>query len=164
MATTTARAQITQPPDRLRAKVGADFTGVDPEAVARAEAALQAMSGQFGGWLEEEVARLEAARRRRHAPDADQASLQELQLRAHDLKGLGGTYGFPLITRACASLCRLLDDEGARGSAPLALVDAHVDTVRVLVRDDVRDPAHPEGLALCQALESRVAAYVRTRD
>ena len=155
--------QIIQPSDRLRARVGADFGGVDPVAVARAEAALQALSGEFTAWLEEEVSRLEAARSRVRTAGAAPATLQELHRRAHDLKGLGATYGFPLVTRVCAGLCRLLDD-GAGAHAPLSLLDAHVDAVRALVRDDVRDPAHPTGLALCEALEAQVAAALASRS
>lgn len=155
-----ARAQIIRPPDRLRARLAARFTGVDPETIARAEAALQALSGQFAGWLEEEVAGLEAARSRLQAAAEDAAALQDVHLRAHDLKGLGGTYGFPLVTRICASLCRLTDPGGAAGAeAPLTLLGAHVDAVRALVRDGVRDPAHPVGRAVCEALEAQVAAH-----
>ena len=139
---------------------GAGAGGVDPGAVARAEAALQALSGEFAAWLEEEVARLEAARLRRRAAGEDAAALEELRLRAHDLKGLGGTSGFPLVTRACASLCRLLDREAAGTPTPPALVDAHVDAVRALMRQDAHDPAHAGGLALCEGLEARVTAHL----
>lgn len=150
-----AAVEIIPPSDRLRSRVGARFGGVDPAVLARAEAALLAMSDRFPGWIEEEVARLEAARDelRRGEPGA----LQHLQSRAHDLKGLGGTYGFPLVTRACASLSRLLDD-GSPTPAAMALAGAHVAAVRMLVREGVRDAADAAGAAVCEDLEAQVAA------
>jgi hypothetical protein len=39
--------QIIRPPNALRAKVGG-FGGIDANAIAKAEAALKAMSAQFG--------------------------------------------------------------------------------------------------------------------
>ena len=153
---TTAAARTPRP----RPGPGEQVPAPPMEAVARAETALRQLADQFAGWLEEEVARLEAARTAADPADADHDGLQELHLRAHDLKGLGGVYGFPLVTRVAAGLCRLLHDEAARRDAPPALVDAHVAAVRALVRDGVRDPAHAGGVELCEALEGRVAAHL----
>ena len=157
------RAEIIHPPNALRAKVGARFAVADPVAVARAEAALKALSGEFAGWMAEETARLEAARAGLHAEDGSAAAWDAVQHCAHDLKGLGATYGFPLATRVCASLCRLLDDPAARALTPRALVDAHVEAVRAIVRDDARDPAHPVAAAMCAALEERTAEALARR-
>ncbi len=157
------RGEIIHAPNALRARVGARFAVADPVAIARAEAALHALSGQFAGWMMEETARLEAARARLHAEPQAPAAWEAVQIRAHDLKGLAGTYGYPLATRACASLCRLLDDPASRASTPLALVDAHVDAVRAMVRDEVQDAAHPVGLDLCSALEAQAAEALAHR-
>lgn len=80
-------------------------------------------------------------------------------MRAHDLKGLGGTYEFPIITRLAGSLCKLLDDETKRATAPLYLVDAHINAIKAAVRDNVRDDSNPVGRALAEALETKVRAY-----
>ena len=132
----------------------ARFGAVDPAALARAEAALQAMSGEFAGWLAEEVARLEAARARLDGPDRA-AALDEVHWRAHDLKGLGATYGHPLTTRLAASLCRLLADAPRRDAAPRALVEAHVDAVHAAVAP-AASAADTE--RACEDLEARVEA------
>jgi hypothetical protein len=80
--------------------------------------------------------------------------------RAHDLKGLGTTYEFPLVTRIAGSLCKLLGEGEARIQAPVALVTAHVDTIRACVRDNVRDTDNPVGRALAEQLEQSVAAHL----
>ena len=133
---------------------------VDPAALARAEAALQALSGEFAGWMEEELGRLEAACSRLRAGDADPAAWNELHLRAHDLKGLGATYGHPLATRLCASLCRLLDDPATRTPACRPLAEAHVAAVRATTD---RTPGEVEGARLCEALEAHVDATLGRR-
>ena len=88
------------------------------------------------------------------------ATVESLYLRAHDLKGLGTTYGFPLITRIAASLCALTEDAEKRTRAPMVLVDAHIDAIRAAVRDDIRDAAHPVGKLLAEELERRVKAHL----
>lgn len=121
------------------------------DASARAAAALEELSAQFAVWLREELDRLEAARAELHAGGAVQA----LRQRAHDLKGLGGTYDYPLITRLAGSLGRLLDRPGA---PDLRLADAHVDAILLVAHQEMHDPRHPEGLALAESLEAAAAA------
>ena len=89
-------------------------------------------------------------------------TVETLYLRAHDLKGLGATYEFPLITRLAASLCRLIDEPATRLSAPMFLVDAHIDAIKACVRDDIKVDTHPVGKLLANELEGRVAEYLAT--
>jgi hypothetical protein len=81
-----------------------------------------------------------------------------LNIRVHELKSLGATYGFPLITQIADSLCRLIEDEDTRLSAPLKLIDAHIDAISAAVRDGVRSDDDPIGRALVDALDKRVRA------
>ncbi len=81
-------------------------------------------------------------------------------MHCHDLKGLGTTYGFPLITRIAGSLCKLMDEPDKRHEAPMFLVDAHIDAIRAAVRDNICDTDHPVGKILADELEGRVLAYL----
>jgi hypothetical protein len=150
--------QMIQVPNKLAAKVGGGRLGaIDATAIAKAEAALKSLSGNFAQWLADEIAKLEAARQDVRARGAHAETMEGLYLRAHDLKGLGATYGFPIITRIAASLCRLTEDKEKRSLAPLGLVDAHIDAIKAAVRDDIRDDEHPVGKALAKELEARVS-------
>jgi hypothetical protein len=151
--------QIIQVPNTLRLKVGAAgrLGALDPAAIAKAEAALKSLSGNFSQWLQDEIAKLEAARQAIRAEGMTPQTVEALYLRAHDLKGLGTTYGFPLITRIAASVCTLTDDAEKRTHAPMALIDAHIDAIRAAVRDDIKDDQHPVGRILAEELEARVA-------
>jgi hypothetical protein len=152
--------QVIRPPNPLRTKVGGGFGGIDASAIARAEEALKAMSAQFGQWLNDEVAKLDKAqadiRNQGYSPETAEA----LYFRAHDLKGLGTTYEYPLVTRIAASLCRMLDDADKRMQAPLAVVDAHIDAIKAVVRDKIQTDDHPVGRDLAETLEARAAEHL----
>lgn len=155
-------AQFIQPPNTLRLKVGgAGFGGIDAAAVARAEAALKDLSSQFGEWLRDEVSKMEAARADIRSIGVTPQTMEQLYMRAHDLKGLGATYQFPIITRIAGSLCKLIDDN-VRMQAPLYLVDAHIDAIKAMVRDNIQTDEHPVGRALAHELESKTAEHLAT--
>ena len=149
--------QMIQAPNALRLKVGGGRLGaIDPAAIAKAEAALKSLSGNFTQWLNDEIAKLEAARQTVRAEGLTHENMESLYLRAHDLKGLGATYGFPLITRIAGLLCRHIDDKAKRLDVPMSLIDAHIDAIKTAARDDIKTDDHPVGQVLIQDLESRV--------
>lgn len=145
-------------PNALRAKVGGSFSGIDAAAVARAEEALKALSSQFDQWLKDEIAKLEAAKAEIVTTGFNEKSAQALYFRAHDLKGLGTTYEYPLVTRLAGSLCRLIDSEEHRKTSPWPLVDAHIEAIRAVVRDKIQSDEHPVGRQLAEELEAGVQA------
>lgn len=133
-----------------RAKVPA----FDAQAIARAEAALQALSNEFGTWMEEEVVKLEAAYAQTKSEKFAAVSLDALHTRAHDVKGLGATYEFPLITRLAGALCRLLETPERRG---LAVQNAHLIGAAVgAIRDNIRNDQHAIGRILAAELDASV--------
>jgi hypothetical protein len=148
--------QLIQVPNTLRLKVGGRFGAIDPSAIAKAEAALKSLSGNFAQWLQDEVVKLEQARQRVRTDGATSETMESLYLRAHDLKGLGATYEFPLITRIAASLCKLIDDKAKRMDASMVLIDAHIDGIKAAIRDDIKTDDHPVGKILVSELERRV--------
>ncbi|WP_421729282.1 Hpt domain-containing protein [Brevundimonas sp.] len=151
--------QVIRPPNMLRMKVGGGFGGIDANAIAKAEAALEAMSAQFGQWLQDEIVKLDAAQTAIRTEGFTPATAEALYFRAHDLKGLGTTYQYPLVTRMAGSLCKLLDDSTRRMDVPPVLLDAHVDAIKAVVRDEIKTDEHPTGRILAEALEAQVAAH-----
>ena len=152
-------SQMIPAPTSLRLKVGANRMGaIDAAAIAKAEAALQSLAGNFGEWLQDEIVKLEAARQQVRDTGVTVETMENLYLRAHDLKGLGTTYGYQLITRIAGSLCRLIDEKDKRLTAPMPLVDAHIDAIKASVREEMKSDDHPVGSALVMALEQKVTA------
>jgi hypothetical protein len=151
--------QTIQAPNTLRLKVGGRLGAIDPAAIAKAEAALKSLSGNFAEWLQDEVSKLEAARQRVRAEGLTPEASENLYLRAHDLKGLGATYEYPLVTRIAGSLCKLIDDPMKRSDAPLFLVDAHIDAIKAAVKGGIQTDTHPTGRALVHELEQQVKDF-----
>lgn len=152
-------AQVIRPPNTLRLKVGGGFGGIDANAIAKAEAALKAMSAQFGQWLQDEITKLDAAQAAIRNEGLNAQTAEALYFRAHDLKGLGTTYQYPLVTRLAGSLCKLLDEPGKRTGAPVRLLNAHIDAIKAVVRDEIQTDDHPTGRVLAETLEAEVAAF-----
>lgn len=153
-------AQVIRPPNTLRLKVGGAFGGIDAGAIAKAEEALKAMSSQFGQWLQDEIVKLDKAQTDIRAQGYNAQTAEALYFRAHDLKGLGATYQYPLVTRLAGSLCRMMDDPAKRMAAPLPLIDAHIDAIKAVVRDQIQTDEHPVGRALAESLEAGVADHL----
>ncbi|HEY5338779.1 MAG TPA: hypothetical protein VIJ85_11275 [Rhizomicrobium sp.] len=145
--------EIFMPPNMLKAKVGGAGAGLDMGAVKRAEAAMINLKTEFNDWINADVANLTAARDDFVARPGDETR-GTLYRASHDLKGQALTFEHPFIARIASSLCKLLDGSA---EAPGSLIDAHVDGVRVLVRQNVKDNADPTTTALALELEARVS-------
>lgn len=148
--------EIITPPNMLKVKAGGKL-GFNAEAVRRAEAALDNLSSEFDDWLEQEIRLLETARDEARRDGLGGKAGETLYLKAHDLKGLGVTYGYPIVSRLGDSLSRMLENPKHREAAPFALADAHVKAIRAAVRDGVKNGGDPVSEALAGELEAHVA-------
>ncbi len=146
--------EVITPPNMLRVKAGGRI-GLNLAAVERAEAALRSMAGEFDKWIRSEVEALEEARDAVLRDGFAGEARDSLYRRAHDLKGMGGSYGYPIVTRIAGLLCLLLDS-GAEDEAAARLAIAHIEAIRAAVRDEVKDSDHPVGQALVLELERQV--------
>lgn len=120
--------------------------------VARAEEALASLADQFDTWMEMECDRLDAARREIAAKGFNAASKQALYHAAHDIKGEAATFGYPAVSAAADSLCRLIEYTPDAARIPVQLVDQHVDAVRAIFREYARADARPLAAVLTRRL------------
>jgi len=130
----------------------------DDADLARAEDTLKAMSGSMQQWLDADVEKLQLARLACETERWSFSALEALMSAGHDLKGMGATYGYPIVTQIAASLCRLIETDAGKAVAHSdpTLVSAHVDALRAAVRDHIKEASHPVGRLLVQALEAHV--------
>lgn len=147
--------EIINPPNMLKAKIGGPMPALDQNAIARAEAELEKMSSQFDEWIVEEVDSLVSAWSAFEKAPGEIESTANLHRRAHDLKGLAPTYGYPLIGRICNTLCKLTSDETPDLNPPEVLLRSHVDAVRAMIAGKVKGADHPVGSVLVAELEEK---------
>jgi chemotaxis protein histidine kinase CheA len=143
--------EIFMPPNILKAKVGGVGVGLDVGAVKRAEAAMANLKTEFHDWINDDVAKL-VETHAAYKAEQNKETFGALYRAAHDLKGQALTFEHPFIARVASSLCKLLDGT----SYPMAIINAHVETVRLLVKQNVKDKADPNTTVLAMELETRV--------
>jgi hypothetical protein len=149
--------ELFMPPNTLRAKAGGGFGGIDMAALKRAETTLESLKSEFGTMAGEGVAALAAA----HKAYAAEPSLEHrdtLLRTAHDLKGLAGTLGYPLMGRLSGSLSRLVAEFPVPTGLPLKLVEAHVAAIHLVLRSDIKGDGDQTSLALLEELGRQVSA------
>ena len=147
--------ELFMPPNILKAKAGGDGK-VDLEAIARAETALDSLKENFFDWLTSDVDKLIES----HKVFADSKSKETsdaLFRASHDMKGQAATFGYPIVSRIAGSLCKLIEEVSGIDKLPAQLVEAHVQTIHVMHRQNIKDGTHPTAVVLCKELEARTA-------
>ena len=148
---TYADHEVITPPHEMR-KAVAPLGDVVDDPVARAEAALAELSGEFSTWMDSECERLETARQDVKRSGFSRQTHDSLFRAAHDIKGEASTFGFPAVAGIADSLCRLVEHTPEMQRIPLTLIDQHVDAVRAVVREHAR----PDLLDIAAALTKRL--------
>lgn len=138
--------------------------GLDNAAIERAEEALEGLSVHFDEWLENEVKALVQARDNTREHGLTSAHFDELFRIAHDVKGEGDTLGYPLATVIGASLCKLLDAPENKKIIPHEIIDNHVDALRLISRDRIKDSDHPVAKAVADRLVEVVLEFAEEQE
>ena len=149
--------EIFMPPNMLKAKVGGRITGLDMAAIKRGEEALVNLKTEFENWISADTARLSAARDA-YSAERGEETHNSLFRASHDFRSQALTFGYPLAARVAESLCKLLDGGGS--AVPVTLVDAHVDAIRIIVRQEIRHTEDKTTHALVSELDARVSEYL----
>jgi hypothetical protein len=128
------------------------------EAVlARAQAAVADLARNYGKNtlvdLDNCAGFLKAAREN---PATAQASIKELYGIAHNIKGQGSSFGYPLVTRIGHSLCTLTRSERAFKDADFGVAQAHLDALRLVLTKDIKGEGGEVGAKLVRRLEDMV--------
>jgi chemotaxis protein histidine kinase CheA len=141
-------------PNRLKKKALRHAATGDPDPLTDAEQALGELSAQFGSWMDDEWRVLEEARqlvRRRGLTDD---ARQMLFRAAHDIKGHGTTFGYPMASDVADSLCRMIENTTDASRIPPTFIDQCVDAVRAIIREHDREHAEATAAALARGLRA----------
>ncbi|WP_395019466.1 Hpt domain-containing protein [Dongia sp.] len=130
------------------------------EAVlARAQAAVADLAKSYGPSTLADLDRCASLLKAARADLATRAaSIKELYGIAHNVKGQGGAFGYPLVTRIAHSLCTLVRQERDLSDADLGVVQAHLDALRLIITKDIKGEGGEVGPKLAARLENMVKA------
>ncbi len=131
-----ASVKIERPPNKIATKV--DKTGGKSlkQAVADAEQAIQRLSSDYGKYLAEDMVALEKFMAALKENPCD-ATFKDLFRLVHNMRGQAATFGFPLITEVGRSLCLYLLETEDKDDVHMALIEQHVNALRVIYREQI---------------------------
>lgn len=127
---------------------------INSDMIKRAEKAVEELASQYSGWAAEDIVKLRGflADAESDAATLD-ARLHDIHRIAHDMRGQGSTFGFPLITRIAGLLCTYLKmpDEG---DIAINMVRAHVDALEKVIEHKATDEASAAAVEILSTLKS----------
>lgn len=144
------------PPNNLRKKqidAGVALT-IDASLVASAEAKIIGMKGEYLGWVVGDLEKL-AALCDVAIKDKDKRAshVEDLYNKAVEIKGQGGSFGYPLVTSIGSQLCRFIETEGFGLDDPkMDVVKVHVETLRLVIMQKMEGDGGPMGEKLMNGL------------
>lgn len=150
----------------LRAKAAvrsSDAGGVDEMSVAAADAAMKDLSGDFQNWMGDEVNRLIAAYEQFRDAKSSERDVSNLFRAAHDIRGQASVFGYPLASEIAGSLSKLLD-KIEPDYLPIQLIAHHVDAVKAVYRNNIRDHANPVATQIIFNLRKAIERVVDARQ
>lgn len=137
------------------------LSNINADTIRRAEEAVGKLADQYRGWVRGDIEKL------RECLDAATAggpargdAYKRIRAIAHDMRGQGTTFGYPLVTRVAKSISQTLKALPEDGDADAALL-AHVDAVDAIIQQDVADAAGAVAREIVETLESAIG---RTLD
>jgi hypothetical protein len=142
--------EFVKPPRALADKTGRGTPGAGDRLIKKADEAMKEHQGKVdykkiaGASLD----KLNALMREfMIAPVADQHETgRKIYELCHDLKGEGASFGYPAVSRCADLICRVIDCKAQRDQRFLEIVKIEVDSIRAMIRYDVK--GNPRGVAL----------------
>ena len=145
-------------PKALKSKLSTGHTGkdepaFDPALIEAAEAKVSDMEGDYADWVSESIDSLVQAHHRA-IEDFDNAEghLAEINRVAHELRGQGGIFGYPLMTKFGKSLYDVSGEDTEITAPLLDLVSAHIDLIKVVMAQKIKGDGGAIGKELLASL------------
>ena len=160
-------------PNKLRDKLGPHATkgdvGLDPAIIKAAEARIKEVVGDYTDWVSDYIDKLSAAQaalvpikdeKADENAAANRRKMAEINRIAHELRGQGGLFDYPLITSFGKSLYKVtLDPTAPITRARLKLISAHVNAIRTVFQQKASGDGGSAGSTLLREITEAVKLY-----
>ena len=156
------KVQFIRPPNTLRAKVveGGPHA-VNDEVLEQAEQVIAGMADAYIEWAIADLARLNKACAALGTADGERRLLGPVFHVAHDMKGLGGSFDYQLITIIADRLCRFVENVETVGAAERDVIRLHVDALQLVIVKRIKGDGGADGTVLLGGLEKVIAKLSR---
>ncbi|MEX6723061.1 Hpt domain-containing protein [Parapedomonas caeni] len=133
---------------------------IDTAALEAAQKIFEEMAEDYPDWVSNQIAQLyELHRRCVDTPEQRRGLFEQITAMAHDLKGQGGTFGYPLVTTFATSLNRFSTLRNDIRDSHVEIIKAHIDAMRAVIRDRIKGDGGAIGAALTRGLEQVISKY-----
>lgn len=127
---------------------------INSDMIKRAEKAVEELASQYSGWAADDIVKLRGILAdAENDPASRDARLQDIYRIAHDMRGQGSTFGFPLVTRIAGSLCTYLKMP-TEGDIAIKVAHAHIDALNKVIEHTVTDEASTTAAEILSTLQS----------
>lgn len=156
------RPQFISPPQDLRKKAVNFKTGVDvnltPDTVAKLEAVIAASGDTFAQEVADKLREMRATIAGVGRDDiARMFILPTISTMALDIKGMGGTFGYPLLTLLAKSLHDFLAQLSMPNNEQFEVVSLHIDSMYLFLVQQVTGGGGSNEKTLIDQLQRAIA-------
>ncbi len=157
-------AEIYQSGNTLYEKAAHGAGGVDDEMIARAEAAMADLHGEYLTWAAQDIQTIERQCADAMALPGNECShaLRELFAVVHGMKGQGGSFGFPLVTMVADSLARFIEGCSRWGADEMDVITVHVNALRTVIVERLTDDGGVAGEEMMIGLQRALDKFGRS--
>jgi CheY-like chemotaxis protein len=159
------RAIYFRPANKLRDKLGPNalrgLVDFDPLIIQAAEMRIQELVGDYSIWVGKYLDSMtESFHALSEGHDDPKPHFRNINHIAHELRGQGGVFDYPLITAFGKTLYEATTDAGAEVTQNrLKLIEAHIDALRLVFGKHIKGNGGEVGLALMKDIERAVQKY-----
>ena len=163
------RAIYFRPANRLRDKLGPNALRgqieFDPLVIQAAENKVQELVGDYSVWVTRYVDEMtDAYRALCKGEGAARKHLVTINAIAHELRGQGGIFDYPLITAFGKTLYEATTDSSVDVTENrLKLLEAHIDAIRLVFKQQITGSGGEVGDALLKDIATAVRKYSEPR-
>lgn len=142
------------------APINDDEISFDEELMTQAMAVLDDMAEDYPDWVAGLIQQLADVHRRCvDTPEQRFHHFEQLHAIAHDMRGQGGTFGYPLMSNFADGLYDFTGVATDTSDKNVEIIKAHIDAMRVVIKDRVSGDGGDLGSQLKVGLEAAIKKY-----
>lgn len=132
---------------------------INADTFKRAEEAVSKLSEQYRDWALSDIETLRGCVSTLSDDSKRDEAVAKTRSIAHDMRGQGSTFGYPLITQIAQSISGTLklslDTEGLAAD-----LTAHIDAVEAIIENEATGDGGDKGRDILQSLEDKIGRRV----
>jgi hypothetical protein len=167
MAMNSSDAVKTYSPRNRIADVAGRDDGPDLETIlARVKAGIEDLQQEYMGEAQSELAELSASLElaQNSAGTEQSLAIDRIFRISHDLRGIAGSFDYPLVTRVGSSLCGMIENTDTFGPLELAVMDLHVGAMHMIMSNRMTGNGDAKACEMINGIDAVVRKYAEKKD